>query len=82
MEASARDGLWSVRRRNVSARSILLCLLLAVDPFKNNFDLIFEFFFQHRYRQLSCRRDLGRDSCDKDGHTCIREANSCEARTA
>ena len=92
MEASARDGLWSVRRRNVSARPISVspfvpfsrCGALILKKKFDFFPLFFFFFFsnQHQYCQLSGGRDLGRDRCDQDGHACIREDDARETRAA
>jgi len=83
MEACARDGLWSIRRRNVSTRS-------RFPPFLHRFPqgvfFLFLFgwfsYFNSRYRQLSRRRDLGRDGRDQDGDAYIRKDDARETRVA
>jgi hypothetical protein len=51
MEARARDGLWSVWRRNVSARSTFPFVSFpAVDPLFLKFFFLSPMINQHRYR--------------------------------
>jgi len=78
MEACARDGLWSIRRRNVSTRSRF--------PHSSSFLAGFFFgwfLFQFPiYRQLSRRRDLGQDGRDQDGDAYIQKDDVHETRVA
>jgi hypothetical protein len=91
MEARARDGLWSIRRCNVSTPHPLpVCFRNRPPSFFSIFFLNFSIslflflfcLFQLPINQLSCGRDLGRDGCDQDGHAYIRKDDARETRVA